>query len=185
MYKRVLCLVAEELDEHDYMTGVERTVERVRVTGEVFTPTALVLEMLEYLDPILFAPGRTVLDPACGDGQFLVAAKGIKMHIHQMSPEAALRDLYGIDIMRDNVDLCRRRLGGGTIVMGDALKPGRHLDGQTEEERQVMLSLFDEPTTRSNSKRPRVGKLETAGLHGRRAVRPAVRSEGQDALDSH
>lgn len=145
-------LVAERLDEHDYMTGVERTVERVRATGEVFTPTPLVLEILQYCDIGLFAPGKTVLDPACGDGQFLVAAKWIKVSAYGMTPRDALEDIYGIDIMRDNVDLCRRRLDGGTIVMGDALSPSRSLPGQTDEELRLMRELFGELPTAKRKK---------------------------------
>src|SRR5437016_854188 len=95
-------LVDVKLAEHDYMTGVERTVDRVNATGEVFTPSRLVIEMLRYVDLDLFAPGNTVLDPACGDGQFLVAAKWIKIYHHKMSESAALGELYGVDIMRDN-----------------------------------------------------------------------------------
>lgn len=152
MSESLWSLVAARLSEHDYMTGVERTVERVQATGEVFTPSSLVIEMLQYTDLHLFAPGKTVLDPACGDGQFLVAAKWIKVFHHGMSEEAALRDLYGVDIMRDNVDLCLRRLGGGTIVMGDALKPARALEGQTEEERTTMVTLFDEASTKIRKK---------------------------------
>lgn len=150
--------VAERLDEHDYMAGVERTVERVRSTGEVFTPSALVIEMLQYCDLDLFEAGQTVLDPACGDGQFLVAAKWIKIFHHGMSEDDALADLYGVDIMRDNVDLCLRRLGGGTIVMGDSLHPSRALEGQTPDERVLMLSLFDEPTTSVRKKQRVAGR---------------------------
>lgn len=142
MSSRLWSRVADELNQHEYMTGIERTAERVRATAEVFTPTALVLEMLQYLDLDIFAPGRTVLDPACGDGQFLVAAKAVKVHHHGMSSEQAVRDLYGVDIMRDNVDLCRWRLGGGTIILGDALNPSTRLEGQTEEEYGLMQSLF-------------------------------------------
>jgi hypothetical protein len=148
-------LVAERLSEHDYMAGVERTVERVRATGEVFTPSGLVIEMLRYVDIGLFGPGRTVLDPACGDGQFLVAAKWVKILHFGMSEQDALADIYGVDIMRDNVDLCHLRLGGGTVVMGDALNPGRELEGQTREERELMIDLFDEQPTVTR-KKPRV-----------------------------
>ncbi len=144
--------VAERLAEHGYMAGVERTVNRVQATGEVFTPTSLVLEMLQYIDLDLLAPGKTVLDPACGDGQFLVAAKWVKIIHHGMSESDALKDLYGVDIMRDNVDLCRRRLGGGTVVMGDSLRPARELEGQTAKERELVLTLFDEVSTRTRKK---------------------------------
>jgi|GEM_PF-1155660 len=140
-------LVAAQLNEHAYMQGVERTVDRVRATAEVFTPSELVVEILSSIDLGLLAPGRTVLDPACGDGQFLVGAKWVKMIHFGMSESLALADIYGIDLMRDNVDLCKRRLGGGTIVMGNTLKPTEQLNGQTEFEHQTMTRLFTEPRT--------------------------------------
>lgn len=134
--------VRSRMESHAYMYGIERTVERVRRTGEHFTPTDLVLEMVSGMPLDDFAPGRTVLDPACGDGQFLVAAKWIKVLHHGMSEEAALADIYGIDIMADNVRICRQRLGGGTIVVGDALHPDRRVDGQTDDDHATMRVLF-------------------------------------------
>lgn len=134
--------VAARMNEHGYMKGVERTVERVRRTGEVFTPTELVLDMVRQMPIDQFAPGRTVLDPACGDGQFLMAAKWIKVLFHGMSEDAAVKELYGIDIMSDNVELCRRRLCGGTIVVGDALNADRPVPGQTDDDRRTMSELF-------------------------------------------
>jgi SAM-dependent methyltransferase len=167
--------VARRVDEHGYMEGVERTVARVRATGEVFTPTDLVVEMVKRIPLEQFAPGRTVLDPACGDGQFLAAAKWIKVLHHGMTEQAALADIYGIDIMRDNVDLCRRRLGGGTIVMGNTLNPFAALDGQTDEERQLMRSLFaDGPFDRPVKKRP---------FHPRKSRQPARRGQGVNPLE--
>jgi 2-polyprenyl-3-methyl-5-hydroxy-6-metoxy-1,4-benzoquinol methylase len=94
-----------------------------------------------------YAPGKTVLDPACGDGQFLTAIKWVKVFAHGMSEENALKDLYGVDIMRDNVDLCKKRLGGGTILMGNSLEPNKRLDKQTEEEYDMMKFLFLAQTT--------------------------------------
>ena len=161
MSEKLWKLVAEQLDEHSYMSGVERTVDRVKATGEIFTPSQLVLEMLKYCGIEVLAPGRTVLDPACGDGQFLVAAKWVKIIHHGMSEKDALLDIFGIDIMRDNVDLCERRLGGGTILMGNALKPLERLDGQHEWEYLMMTELFDEPVV-STRKKPRLKRLESA-----------------------
>ena len=161
--------VAARLDEHAYMDGIERAMKRVRATAEVFTPTALVIEMLRYLDPELLAPGRTVLDPACGDGQFLVAAKWVKVLHHGMSEQDALADIYGVDIMRDNVDLCRRRLGGGTIVMGNTLKPTLHIDGQTQAEHELMVELFNEaPGMRI--RKSRVARTTAAAATGEPAL---------------
>jgi len=126
------------------MAGVERTVDRVRATGEVFTPSDLVIEMLQYCDLDMFGAGKKVLDPACGDGQFLVAVKWVKILHHGIAEFDALSDIYGVDIMRDNVDLCRLRLGGGTIIMGNTLNPSTRLPRQTDEEHLLMLTLFDE-----------------------------------------
>ena len=64
-----------------------------------------------------------------------------------MSEEDALKDLYGVDIMRDNVDLCKKRLGGGTIVMGNSLEPDKRLEGQTDSEHDMMRFLFLAQTT--------------------------------------
>ena len=142
MSEAVWAEVARRSDAHGYMQGVERTVERVRATGEIFTPTSLVIEMIRRMPIEAFRPGQKVLDPACGDGQFLVAAKWVKVLFFGMTEEEALKDIYGVDIMRDNVDLCKRRLGGGTIVMGNSLLPDVPLDGQTEEESRLMSELF-------------------------------------------
>lgn len=134
--------VARRIDQHGYMGEIERTMARVRSTGEVFTPTPLVIQIVRRIPLERFAPGLLVLDPACGDGQFLAAAKWIKVLHYDLPEVAALRDLFGVDIMRDNVDLCRRRLGGGSIVHGDILHPERELQGQTDEDRTLMRRLF-------------------------------------------
>ena len=134
--------IAEKTNEHGYMSGVDRESDRVKATGEVYTPTDLVIEMLQTMDIEDFAPGKTTLDPACGDGQLLVPVKWLKVFHYNMSEEDAVKDLYGVDIMRDNVDLCKRRLGGGNIVMGNTLNPDVYLDGQSEDEYISMRKWF-------------------------------------------
>ena len=130
------------VNEHGYMSGVDRMTERVKDTGEVFTPTDLVVEILMGLPTSMFAPGKTVIDPACGDGQFLLAVKWLKVIEFNMSQDEALEDIYGVDIMRDNVDLCKRRLEGGNIVMGNTMEPNIRLDEQTDEEYRLMRKWF-------------------------------------------
>ena len=130
------------VDEHGYMSGVDRMTDRVKETGEVFTPTDLVIEILMGMPTSMFAPGKTVIDPACGDGQFLMAVKWLKVIEFNMSQDEALEDIYGVDIMRDNVDLCKRRLEGGNIVMGNTLEPNTRLDEQTDEEYRLMKKWF-------------------------------------------
>ena len=138
--------IEEKINQHGYMSGVDRQSERVLATGEIFTPTTLTMEMCQNLmdrDPDVLGPGKTVLDPSCGDGQFLVTAKWIKILHYGMTEEDAVKDLYGVDIMRDNVDLTKRRLGGGNIVMGNTLRPRDRLEEQTDEENKYMLEWFD------------------------------------------
>jgi hypothetical protein len=145
MSKNIWGKVAQQLATHDYMGEIERTAERVKASGEVFTPTPLVVEMLSRLPIELFGPGKLVLDPACGDGQFLLAAKWVKVLHFGMSESAALAEIYGVDIMRDNVDLCKDRLGGGNIVLGDSLSPDRKLPDQTAEEHRLLQEMLGSP----------------------------------------
>ena len=124
------------------MSSIDRDKQRIQSTAEIFTPTDLVIEMLNNIDINRLGAGKTILDPACGDGQFLTAIKWVKVYIHQMTESDALEDIYGVDIMRDNVDLCKKRLGGGTILMGDSLNPDNRLQDQTNDEYYQLRRLF-------------------------------------------
>ncbi len=134
-------------NQHGYMSGVDRMSSRIKKTGEIFTPTDTVIQMIEMSGVDNFAPGKTVFDPACGDGQMLVTVKWLKVLHFGMTEEQALKDIYGVDIMRDNVDLCKKRLGGGTIIMGDTLNPHRELAEQTEQEQRLMEDMFGDQMT--------------------------------------
>ena len=134
--------IKELTDKHGYMSGVDRMSDRVKKTGEIFTPTDLVIQILKQIDINKFAPGKTIIDPTCGDGQFLVPVKWLKVLHFNMTEEDALKDIYGVDIMRDNVDLCKKRLGGGNIFMGNTLEPDIRLDEQTEYEHEQMIKHF-------------------------------------------
>jgi hypothetical protein len=89
-----------------------KTQTRSDIYGEVFTPPELVNKMLDKLPPGVWARGDeswTFLDPACGNGNFLVEV--LRRHLDGgVSPDDALRSIYGIDIMPDNVLECRHRL---------------------------------------------------------------------------
>jgi len=131
--------VVDYIRNRPYMGGIERDNLRVKSTGEVFTPTKLVQEVLENMDIEKFKdPNRTFLDPACGDGNFLSEVLIRKME-NGSTFEQALSTIYGVDIMIDNVDLCRERLLCGqehlrhiverNIVCVDALKYHYRFDG--------------------------------------------------------
>jgi hypothetical protein len=110
MLKPTLSEVIDHIRNREYMSGVERDQARVKSTGEVFTPTPLVQEMLDRLPSSVFTdPNKTFLDNSCGDGQFLGEVLIRKME-NGSTFEQALSTVYGVDLMQDNVDECRRRL---------------------------------------------------------------------------
>ena len=110
--------IIDHVRNRAYMSGVDRNDKRVKSTGEIFTPTPLVQEILAKIPQPLFAdPFKTFIDPSCGDGQFLgeILIKKIELLEKSAIPidqgfEIALRTVYGVDLMQDNVDLCRERL---------------------------------------------------------------------------
>ena len=135
------------------MSGVERDKVRVKATGEVFTPTPLVQEILDQLPQLLFADAdKTFLDPACGDGQFLGEAVIRKIE-NGSTLEQALRTTYGVDLMQDNVDLCRERLLCGredlrhiveqNIVCADGLRYHYRFDNTAPYSDLIFDSLFE------------------------------------------
>lgn len=132
-----------------------RSTERVRDIGEVFTPRSTVDAMLDMLPGLTWAvhPSHTFLEPACGNGNFLVAILERKLnrvsdgYVQGMLPAGAgidsaqfhgleaLASIYGVDISTDNVI-------GGT--------PGH------EGARARMLNLFS--SWHADSLRKRLGR---------------------------
>lgn len=87
-----------------------KSKERVKSLGEVFTPPELVERMLDRLPDELWADDtKTFCDPACGNGNFLVAVLRRKLQ-RGHEPLLALSCVYGVDIMTDNVEEARARL---------------------------------------------------------------------------
>jgi type I restriction-modification system DNA methylase subunit len=131
----VLDKIINHIRNRPYMSGIERNATRVDITEECFTPTELcrqiVLEYENYDTALFTDPTKTFLDPSCGDGQFLGEALIRKIE-NGSTFEQALRTIYGVDLMQDNVDLCRERLLCGqehlrhivekNIVCADALE---------------------------------------------------------------
>ena len=148
-------VVKPHIRNRSYMSGVEREYIRVKSTGEVFTPTHTVQRILNNLPQDLSEdPTKTFLDNSCGDGQFLGEVLIRKME-NGSTFEQALATVDGVDLMQDNVDLCRERVLCGqehlryiveqNIVCADALRYHYRFDGtdpyKTEEEKSFE-SLF-------------------------------------------
>ena len=96
---------------------IDRTVKRIKNTGEVFTPKWLIDEMIDTLEIDWSNPpqDKTFLDPTCGNGNFLVALA---------ERNIPLKNIYGVDLMEDNVKLTKERLQGGfegNILCRDAV----------------------------------------------------------------
>lgn len=102
--------IIDHVRNRTYMGGIERDQLRVKATGEIFTPTPLVQDILDKVPMEKFIdPTKTFLDNSCGDGQFLGEVLVRKIE-NGSTFEQALSTIYGIDLMIDNVDLCRERL---------------------------------------------------------------------------
>ena len=104
-----------------YMSGIDRDRIRIKQNAEVFTPTKSVIRKLDDLEnnrPDLFNnPKKTFLDPTCGDGQFLSEVIIRKMERSNCTLEQALSTTYGVELMEDNVKLCKERLAGPEPTM--------------------------------------------------------------------
>ena len=91
----------------------KRGKSRVKQTGEVFTPMDLCLSMvMDIPEGKLRDPNTTYLDNSCGDGNFLAALYEIltKEYGHD-GTHVLNHQLYGVDLMPDNISTVRDRLG--------------------------------------------------------------------------
>lgn len=148
--------IKELTNKHGYMSGIDRMSDRIKETAEVFTPTDIVIKMIEDTGIENFGNGKHILDPACGDGQFLVTTKWLKVIHFGISEAQALSEIYGVDLMQDNVNLCKKRLSGNNsllktivdknIVCADGLRYNYNFDGgdpyETAQDK-LFNSLFD------------------------------------------
>ena len=107
----------EKIEKKDEFHYAEARDERVKDTGEVFTPPTLINKMLDEIgyDWDNHDHTKTWLDPTGGSGNFLVelAKRGI-----------LVENLYSADLMEDNVETMRRRL--------------REIYGDTEEVNKIL-----------------------------------------------
>lgn len=98
-----------------------KSKERVRQHGEVFTAEREVKAMCDLVKDECDRIDSRFLEPACGDGNFLVEIltrklaqvkrKYSKSHLdYEKNSLLAVSSLYGVDILLDNVIACRQRL---------------------------------------------------------------------------
>jgi type I restriction-modification system DNA methylase subunit len=106
------------------------------------------------MDQQLFKdPTKTFLDPSCGDGQFLASVLYRKLE-NGVDFETALSTIYGVDLMQDNVELCRDRLLCGqedlrhiveqNIVCADSLRYHYRFDGSHPYDDEIKDQIFND-----------------------------------------
>jgi hypothetical protein len=90
-----------------------RGKDRVKQTGEVFTPMDLCLQMVRDIpQEKLKDPTTTYLDNSCGDGNFLVTLLQVLTGEYNHPRDQVLNtQLYGVDLMPDNIATVKERLG--------------------------------------------------------------------------
>ena len=90
----------------------EKRKERRKKSSEDFTPPQLVIKIVnkteEYTPDIFTSPEKTIIDPACGNGNILIEV--LKRKLKHAHPIHAISTIYGCDIFQDNVNECRLRL---------------------------------------------------------------------------
>src|ERR1044071_1349482 len=98
-----------------------KSKKRVADHGEVFTPPWLVEMMLDLLKGETERIDSRFLEPACGSGNFLaqilrrkLAAVELKFGKSEFEKHhyalLALMCIYGIELLRDNIEECRQNL---------------------------------------------------------------------------
>jgi len=120
------------------MCAAIKSRHRVVEYGEVLTPTHIVQAMLDLVKQETLRIDSRFLEPACGTGNFLIEVLERKLCVvkerygkiqleYERYAVLAVSSLYGIDILKDNVEECRHRLytifdAAYTSLYGDKVK---------------------------------------------------------------
>lgn len=98
-----------------------KSKERVAAHGEVFTAEREVNAMLDLVQAETERIDSRFLEPACGDGNFLIAILRRKMAVvaresgksrtdYERNTCRAVASIYGVELLPDNAEQCRTRL---------------------------------------------------------------------------
>lgn len=90
--------------------GITRSKERITKNGEVFTPKPLVEKMMDKIPEEKWKdPNSVWLEPTFGNGNMLICMLERRI-ASGVEPIQAIKTLYGVELMQDNVDLCKDRI---------------------------------------------------------------------------
>ena len=108
------------------MEKLIKSKERVSKFAEVYTPSFVVKDMCDLVGDTLKELRSKVLEPACGNGNFLVEILDRKLslitHNFGLNALIAVSSLYGIDIQEDNCKECREKLYTLVLSYGETDK---------------------------------------------------------------
>jgi hypothetical protein len=140
-----------------------KSKERTKASGEVFTPRSLIREMLDRLpNAVWFDPNKTWLEPAAGDGNFLVEIKARLLQAGHDEVHILENMLFSIELIDDNHWALQHRLG---YLVDGAPNPRLNPD-------HFVLSKISKLTQDLNDKNPYVaiGCARDEVLHHRNHV---------------
>lgn len=138
--------------------------QRVADHGEVFTNPREVNAMLDLVRDESFRLDSRFLEPACGDGNFLIEILRRKLSLLKdiKSPTEwefqsliAVGSCYGIELLEDNAEACRLRLF--TEVRGEQIDKKNNTQGYEESLRYMLkknIVCGDALTYRTADNRP-------------------------------
>ena len=104
---------------HENTKSQIKSRQRVAQHGEVFTNPREVNAMLDLVRDESFRLDSRFLEPACGDGNFLVEILRRKLSLieklksiteWEFNSLIAVSSCYGIELLSDNAEACRQRL---------------------------------------------------------------------------
>lgn len=90
-----------------------KSKKRVKEKGEVFTNEREVKSMCDLIPKDIWNNiDSTFLEPTCGNGNFIVEILNRKLKLCNSIDDMlkAIKSIYGIDIMQDNVDETKKRI---------------------------------------------------------------------------
>lgn len=120
MYNQIGLFILK-IERFDLQELQVKSASRVREHGEVLTARREVEAMLDIVKNESERIDSRFLEPACGDGNFLVAILERKLKIvsskyrskkadFEVQMISALGSIYGIDLLEDNVELAQERM---------------------------------------------------------------------------
>ena len=98
----------KEFIDRDYVTDVRKN--RRKVTQEFFTPYSIIKRMCDKIPDDEWADQeKTFLEPCIGDGNIVCYIVWNRIQ-HGVDWQTALKTLYGLELMHDNVIECHDRV---------------------------------------------------------------------------